>query len=98
MLAVAAFVVSSCGMKTNAQGEESKEKAAVEASVDAEKACCDKEAKKEGCCEKDSTECTDAEKKACCEKDSTATEVAKTECEKACSEKCEKECEKSEEA
>ncbi|MBS2212492.1 hypothetical protein KEM09_13835 [Carboxylicivirga mesophila] len=95
VLAVAAMVVSSCGMKTNAQGEEAKDKAAVETTVEAtveaevEKACCEKDstakectdAEKKACCEKDSTakECTDAEKKACCEKEVKDTEGENTE-------------------
>ncbi|MBK3516629.1 hypothetical protein [Carboxylicivirga marina] len=100
VLAVAAMVVSSCGMKTNAQGEDAKEKTAVEATteVPAEKACCPKDAAQaEACCDKDSTECTDAEKKACCDKDKTA-DAAKADCEEKCDEACKKECEKKEEA
>ncbi len=95
VLAVTAMVVSSCGMKSNAQGEETKDKATVEATVEtaaeaeAEKACCDKDstakectdAEKKACCENDSTakECTDAEKKACCEKEGKDTEGENTE-------------------
>ena len=76
VLAVAAMVVSSCGMKSNAQSEDAKEKVAVEATTEApaEKACCAKDSV--------AKECTDAEKKACCEKDSTA-------CSKECTDKAE---------
>lgn len=56
VLAVTALLVSSCGMKTTAQGEET---TAVEATTEtpaeeaAEKSCCDKDSTK-ACCEKDS--------------------------------------------
>lgn len=66
VFAVAAMVATSCGMKSNAQGEETTESTSVEAVVE--------EAVAEETAVADSTACTDAEKKACCEKDSTAKE------------------------
>nr|WP_321406786.1 hypothetical protein [uncultured Carboxylicivirga sp.] len=65
ILAVSAFVVSSCGLKSNAQGGEvTEETTVVEEAV--ETAVADSTDK--ACCEKDST-------KACCEKDSVEVET-----------------------
>ncbi|WP_439182081.1 hypothetical protein [Carboxylicivirga taeanensis] len=91
-LAVTAMVASSCGMKSNAQGEDAKDKATVEATAEetATEVEADKDStavdctavEKSACCEKDSTAseaCTEAEKKACCDKETKDTEGENTE-------------------
>ncbi|MBS2099547.1 hypothetical protein [Carboxylicivirga linearis] len=68
LLAVIAFVATSCGLKTNAQDDTKAEETTTEvvAAETEDKACCEKDSTA-ACCEKDST-------KACCEKDSLKTD------------------------